>query len=103
MPFRPEFLWNNIGARRNKKRVGRGPGSGLGKTSGAGHKGQHARANTDIPLAFEGGQSDLKKRTPKQGFRMMRFNAKKPLVSVNMSALIYQIQKGNVDLDQPIT
>lgn len=89
MPFRPEFLWNNPGARREKKRVGRGPGSGLGKTAGAGHKGQYARRNTDIPHGFEGGQSDLKKRTPKQGFRMFRFNAKKPLEPVNMSALIY--------------
>mmetsp|Transcript_21197 Transcript_21197/g.15207 ORF Transcript_21197/g.15207 Transcript_21197/m.15207 type:complete len:100 (+) Transcript_21197:196-495(+) len=99
MPFRPEFLWNNVGARRVKKRIGRGPGSGLGKTAGAGHKGQYARANTDLPRAFEGGQADLKKRTPKRGFRMMRFNTKKELDSVNMKDLIYHIEKGHIDTD----
>jgi len=53
---------------KNRKRVGRGPGSGLGKTSGRGHKGQGARAGwTSLPT-FEGGQMPLVRRVPKRGF-----------------------------------
>ena len=56
------------GAKQNKKRVGRGPGSGNGKTSGKGHKGQKARAGARIPAWFEGGQMPLQRRLPKRGF-----------------------------------
>lgn len=58
----------NEGARDNKKRVGRGPGSGTGKTSGRGHKGQKARSGGGVALGFEGGQTPLYKRIPKRGF-----------------------------------
>jgi large subunit ribosomal protein L15 len=51
-----------------KKRVGRGPGSGLGKTSGRGHKGAGQRSGTAIPARFEGGQMPLQRRLPKVGF-----------------------------------
>ena len=57
------------GARRRPKRVGRGPGSGHGKTAGKGHKGQRSRSGANIPRAFEGGQMPLQRRVPKRGFR----------------------------------
>ena len=57
------------GAHRNKKRLGRGPGSGTGKTSGKGHKGQKARTgHHGVPAWFEGGQMPLQRRVPKRGF-----------------------------------
>jgi large subunit ribosomal protein L15 len=56
------------GSRRDRKRVGRGPGSGKGKTSGRGHKGQKARSGVSIPAGFEGGQMPLQRRIPKRGF-----------------------------------
>ena len=57
------------GASRPRKRVGRGHGSGHGKTCGRGHKGQKARAGVSIPAWFEGGQMPLSRRVPKRGFR----------------------------------
>jgi large subunit ribosomal protein L15 len=63
---------NNIGApkgaNRDKKRRGRGPGSGQGKTGGRGHKGQKARSGGGVPPWFEGGQMPLNRRLPKRGF-----------------------------------
>lgn len=56
------------GARKTRKRVGRGHGSGLGKTSGKGHKGQNSRSGGGVALGFEGGQTPLFKRIPKRGF-----------------------------------
>ncbi len=56
------------GARKKSKRVGRGPGSGLGKTSGRGHKGQNSRSGGGPTVGFEGGQMPLKRRLPKRGF-----------------------------------
>ena len=56
------------GSRKNRKRVGRGPGSGHGKTSCKGHKGQKARSGGNIGAAFEGGQMPLHRRLPKRGF-----------------------------------
>jgi large subunit ribosomal protein L15 len=56
------------GSKRNKKRVGRGPGSGLGKTAGRGHKGQRSRSGFSRRLGFEGGQMPLVRRVPKRGF-----------------------------------
>lgn len=57
------------GAKRGPKRVGRGHGSGLGKTAGKGHKGQKARSGAPIRPGFEGGQMPLQRRLPKRGFR----------------------------------
>lgn len=57
-----------IGARTSKKRLGRGIGSGLGKTSGKGHKGQWARSGGGVRVGFEGGQMPLARRLPKTGF-----------------------------------
>ncbi len=56
------------GSRKKKKRVGRGEGSGLGKTSGRGSKGQNSRAGGGVKAGFEGGQMPLQRRLPKRGF-----------------------------------
>lgn len=56
------------GSHRNRKRLGRGPGSGTGKTSGKGHKGQLARTGGSVRAGFEGGQMPLQRRIPKVGF-----------------------------------
>lgn len=64
-------LWklkNSVGARKSKKKIGRGPGSGHGKTSTRGHKGQKARTGGSIRPGFEGGQMPLHRRLPKRGF-----------------------------------
>ena len=58
----------NAGARKKRKRVGRGPGSGLGKTCGRGHKGAKSRSGFKNKRGFEGGQTPLKRRLPKFGF-----------------------------------
>lgn len=63
-----ETLKANEGATKRRKRVGRGNGSGLGKTSGRGHKGQLARSGGKSAVGFEGGQTPLIKRIPKRGF-----------------------------------
>ncbi|HEY4566943.1 50S ribosomal protein L15 [Planococcaceae bacterium Storch 2/2-2] len=61
-------LQSSTGSRKVRKRVGRGYGSGLGKTSGRGHKGQKARSGGGTRLGFEGGQTPLFQRLPKRGF-----------------------------------
>lgn len=61
-------------SRKSRKRIGRGPGSGLGKTSGRGQKGQKARSGGGVRLGFEGGQTTLARRLPKRGFT--NFNRK---------------------------
>jgi large subunit ribosomal protein L15 len=60
-------LKNSVGARHRKRRIGRGPGSGTGKTSGKGHKGQMARKGNKHKPGFEGGQMPLIRRLPKRG------------------------------------
>ncbi|PNU21600.1 50S ribosomal protein L15 [Geothermobacter hydrogeniphilus] len=57
-----------IGSTKNRKRIGRGPGSGTGKTSGKGHKGQNARSGGGVKPGFEGGQMPMQRRLPKRGF-----------------------------------
>ena len=79
---------NNLGtprgARRARKRLGRGPGSGTGKTAGRGHKGQKARSGGGQPPWFEGGQMPLNRRLPKRGFTNI---FKKEFQIVNLEAL----------------
>lgn len=72
------------GAKHAKRRVGRGIGSGLGKTAGRGHKGQKSRAGGYHKVGFEGGQMPMQRRLPKRGFKSqnLRFNAE-----VTLSAL----------------
>jgi large subunit ribosomal protein L15 len=67
--MRLNSLKPGVGSKTAPKRLGRGIGSGLGKTSGRGHKGQHARAGGFHKVGFEGGQMPLQRRLPKVGFR----------------------------------
>ena len=69
------------GAKHAKRRVGRGIGSGLGKTAGRGHKGQKSRAGGYHKVGFEGGQMPLQRRLPKRGFKSLslRYNAENNL------------------------
>ncbi len=75
----------NEGATKTRKRVGRGTGSGLGKTSGKGHKGQNARSGGGVRPGFEGGQLPLFRRLPKRGFSNARFKTK--YATINLSDL----------------
>ena len=72
------------GSRRNRKRVGRGIGSGTGKTSGRGHDGQNARSGGGVRLGFEGGQIPLFQRLPKRGFTNIN---RKDYAIVNLDTL----------------
>ena len=78
-------LTNTPGARERRKRVGRGCGSGMGKTSCKGQKGQQSRKGHKHKLVFEGGQMPLMRRLPKRGFNNARFNDK--ALGVNVSDL----------------
>jgi len=83
------------GSRKNAKRVGRGIGSGLGKTAGRGHKGQKSRSGGRVRPGFEGGQMPLQKRLPKYGFtsRISRTTAQVRLGELNA------VEGGVVDLE----
>lgn len=72
------------GSKKDSKRIGRGHGSGWGKTAGKGHKGQKARSGGGVRPGFEGGQMPLQRRIPKRGFNNI---FAKNIVSVNLSAL----------------
>ena len=76
------------GARKNSKRVGRGIGSGYGKTAGRGHKGQKSRSGGSVRPGFEGGQMPLQKRLPKYGFssRIARTTAQIRISELNAIA-----------------
>ena len=76
-------LERNAGSVHSKKRVGRGPGSGLGKTSGRGEKGQKARSGASINPVFEGGQTPLYRRIPKRGFKNALFKVRYATVNVS--------------------
>ena len=76
-------LEKNIGATHAKKRVGRGSGSGLGKTSGRGQKGQKARSGGSINPVFEGGQLPLYRRIPKRGFKNYMFKTRYAVVNLD--------------------
>lgn len=82
------------GAKHAKRRVGRGIGSGLGKTSGRGHKGQKSRAGGYHKVGFEGGQMPMQRRLPKRGFKshLLKFNGE-----ITLSAL-EQLGMAEVDL-----
>ena len=75
-------LEKNIGATHAKKRVGRGSGSGLGKTSGRGQKGQKARSGGSINPVFEGGQLPLFRRVPKRGFSNAKFKTRYAVINL---------------------
>ncbi|MBU1181441.1 MAG: 50S ribosomal protein L15 [Pseudomonadota bacterium] len=73
------------GSKRSRKRLGRGPGSGTGKTSGKGHKGQNARSGGGVRPGFEGGQMPIQRRLPKVGFVNI---FKKKIAIVNIRDLL---------------
>ncbi len=89
---------NNIkpaaGAKHAKRRVGRGIGSGLGKTAGRGHKGQKSRSGGYHKVGFEGGQMPMQRRLPKRGFKshLLKYNAE-----VNLSELA-ALELAEIDL-----
>jgi large subunit ribosomal protein L15 len=89
---------NNIkpaaGAKHAKRRVGRGIGSGLGKTAGRGHKGQKSRSGGYHKVGFEGGQMPLQRRLPKRGFKsaLLKYNAEITLADLEVLAV------GEVDI-----
>uniref|UniRef100_A0A6U0WPW9 Large ribosomal subunit protein uL15/eL18 domain-containing protein n=1 Tax=Rhizochromulina marina TaxID=1034831 RepID=A0A6U0WPW9_9STRA len=85
------MLRDNAGANRPRKRKGRGVGSGLGKTSGRGHKGQKARAGRNPFLGFEGGQTPLYRILPKRGFTN---KFAKEYASINVGAIQDKIDAG---------
>ena len=90
---------DNPGARKNRMRIGRGIGSGMGKTGGRGGKGQTARSGVRIK-GFEGGQMPLHRRLPKRGFRNTPFAVK--LNETNLSKLQAAIDAGRIDVKSPI-
>ncbi len=69
--------------KKARKRVGRGPGSGMGKTSTRGEKGQWARSGGGVPAWFQGGQSPLYRRLPKRGFNNARFTTKYQVINLS--------------------
>ena len=77
------------GSKKARRRVGRGIGSGLGKTAGRGHKGQKSRAGGYHKVGFEGGQMPLQRRLPKRGFKSqsLRFNAEVTLAALEQLGL----------------
>lgn len=82
-----------IGSTKNRKRLGRGPGSGNGKTAGKGHKGQNARSGGGMKAGFEGGQMPLQRRLPKRGFKSLN---KKVYALVNLRDLQEAFEAGSV-------
>ena len=85
------------GSKKSVKRIGRGHGSGWGKTSGKGHKGQKARSGGSIRPGFEGGQMPLQRRVPKRGFNNI---FRKKIVALNLKQLETKFDNGAVvDVD----
>ena len=92
-------LRDNPGARSATKRLGRGIGSGLGKTSGKGHKGAKARKSNNKPRYFEGGQMPIYRRLPKRGFKNP---TRADYVVVNTGRLQAAIDAGRIDAGQTV-
>jgi len=88
----------NPGSRQARKRVGRGTGSGTGKTAGRGHKGQKARAGVST-RAFEGGQMPIYRRLPKRGFKNP---FRKVFVPLNLDRLQAAVDGGRLDPGRPV-
>ncbi len=99
MAMKLNELRDNAGARLKSKRLGRGIGSGKGKTSGKGVKGQKAREGVALN-GFEGGQLPIYRRLPKRGFKNI---FRKEYAPVNLGALAKAIESGRIDAAQPIT
>ena len=89
---------DNAGARSNRERVGRGIGSGTGKTSGSGHKGQKARSGVSIN-GFEGGQMPIHRRLPKRGFNNI---FRKQYVVINIGSLQAAVDAKKLDAKKTV-
>jgi large subunit ribosomal protein L15 len=94
-------LRDNAGAVKAKRRVGRGPGSGRGRTCGKGNKGQKSRSGGSVALDFTGGQTKIWRQFPKRGFRNTRHGA--PMVGINVGTILDHVEMGRLDASQPIT
>lgn len=94
--MRIEDLKPAEGSRKTRKRVGRGVGSGLGKTSGKGHKGQKARSGGAKGAGFEGGQMPMQRRLPKRGFKSLN---KVEYAQVNVGKLNLFEANSTVDIE----
>jgi large subunit ribosomal protein L15 len=94
-------LRDNPGANKSKIRVGRGIGSGKGKTSGRGVKGQKARKSGNVRAGFEGGQNPLYRRLPMRGFNNANFTT--TYAEVNVSTLQRMVEDGRIDASKPVT
>jgi len=92
-------LRDNPGATKPRRRVGRGPGSGKGRTSGRGMKGQKSRSGTAMK-GYEGGQMPLYQRLPKRGFNKPN---RKSYAIVNLGLIQKFIDAGKIDAERPIT
>jgi large subunit ribosomal protein L15 len=92
-------LSDNPGATKKRLRIGRGPGSGKGKTGGRGIKGQKSRSGVALN-AYEGGQMPLYRRLPKRGFNKPN---RLDFAVVNLGAIARFIDEGKIDASQPIT
>jgi large subunit ribosomal protein L15 len=92
MPIGLNNLRPAEGSTHKKKRVGRGPGSGLGKTAGRGNKGQKSRSGYSMKIGFEGGQMPLQRRLPKRGFTNI---FKKQWIEVTLATLNERFEAGD--------
>ncbi len=92
--MRIEDLRPAAGSTKKRKRLGRGPGSGQGKTAGKGHKGLNARSGGGVRVGFEGGQMPLYRRLPKRGF--MPYGGKTEFAIVNVGELAARFATGSV-------
>ena len=92
-------LSDNPGARTSRKRLGRGVGSGLGKTSGKGHKGAKARRSNPKPRFFEGGQMPIYRRVPKRGFKNP---SRVEYAEVNVGRVQKAIEEGRLDAGKTV-
>ena len=84
--------------RKNRKRIGRGGGSGWGSTAGKGHKGQNARAGGGVPAGFEGGQMPLQRRLPKRGFKNYPFRERYEVINLGLLAVAFE-GKSEISID----
>ena len=97
------ILNKNTKVKRSKKRLGRGIGSGKGKTSGRGVKGQKSRSGVSIK-SFEGGQMPLYRRLPKRGFNnIQNLNKKKMIATLNLKNIEFFIKNKKIDGNEEIT
>lgn len=92
-------ITDNPGARKTRRRIGRGIGSGRGKTAGKGHKGQKARTGVAVK-GFEGGQMPIHRRLPKRGFNNI---SGKEFAEVTLERLQKAIDAGKLDAGKPVT